>query len=1005
MDAREFLSRVIAWDVVGYTSLHLHRPGNPFSGRSCVTLDKAIEIIGEFSTVKENLYFCVSRQIRGGGHRARDTAVALKCLFFDIDVEPGNPAKYQSTEEALFHLYEFCKAIGIPNPSIVVSSGSGGLHTYWISDRSLTLTEWLAYATAFKRVAKDYGLKFDQAVPADAARVLRVPDTWNYKYDPPRWVRVMGRFSFGVAYDFAATFTFANIGFGTVGVDVAPGPAFACVEPGPTFVRIEESNANQSNPTPGKFLETPSRFDELDPDEGDLGEGIEELPPLPLAPILANCEWLRVAHETGGREYDNPQWHLTALAATFLEDGHDLAHKLGNLHPTYSYRETEELWQRKNRERHDKDVGWPSCQAIADSGSRYCEACPAFQKGKSPLHFGLDAIRTQAFEGNEDVGQSNGLRLPKDYITNKEGFICRLLPAKKLKNGITLPRRSVQVLYTKIYDPSPQKEGGVYGLGFTADVDKNTPKQIFIPSKNITGAAFLQQLNEECVLFNADSSDLLKNLGPSWLAKLKAEEQSREMGTLCWRYEDGKRAGFSYGGLLFRLDGSTEKSRVPISDNLHRWYLPTGRKGAWLRAAKLLTDRRRPELDIIIAVAFAAPLMTFGGTLYGGILSVWGTPGSAKSTAQQVAAAVWGHPKQTRESLDSTKKSVLVRLGKTKNLPAYWDDIQDEGKQEHLFNTMFISTEGTEGGRLTSDVRYRERLDWQTLMVACSNASFTEYVMRKQPSTTAGLRRVIEFEYNKPEDERGMIDELEANQAFAELEHNYGQIGVDYAKMLAFDHAKVEALTQDTIRRFKTAVKGKADEAYWWGIAGVLIAGATLARELGAELRPDAMEEFLTHAFQKNREIRSGEGTEGGSLENTRAALSLFLKQYVGGGHAIFTDKTSTGGLRVEPFHYPLPGKPINVHVIRDERTIRISKKILRKFLQLENIQTRQVLDGLRTYFKAKNVRLSLGAGTGYTVMQEDCIEIPVPTGSPLEELLNAHGQTQCDDWQGGGDE
>ena len=83
-------------------------------------------------------------------------------------------------------------------------------------------------------------------------------------------------------------------------------------------------------------------------------------------------------------------------------------------------------------------------------------------------------------------------------------------------------------------------------------------------------------------------------------------------------------------------------------------------------AAKLLTDRKRPELDIIISIGFAAPLMAFAGTLYGAISVIWGDPGTSKSTAQQVAAAVWGHPKQTRESLNSTPKSVQGRLGRTK---------------------------------------------------------------------------------------------------------------------------------------------------------------------------------------------------------------------------------------------------------------------------------------------------------------------------------------------------
>ena len=46
------------------------------------------------------------------------------------------------------------------------------------------------------------------------------------------------------------------------------------------------------------------------------------------------------------------------------------------------------------------------------------------------------------------------------------------------------------------------------------------------------------------------------------------------------------------------------------------------------------------------------------------------------------------------------------RLGRTKNLPAYWDDIQDERHQEALFQTMFVATEGAEGGRLNTDATH-----------------------------------------------------------------------------------------------------------------------------------------------------------------------------------------------------------------------------------------------------------------------------------------------------------
>jgi len=428
--------------------------------------------------------------------------------------------------------------------------------------------------------------------------------------------------------------------------------------------------------------------------------------------------------------------------------------------------------------------------------------------------------------------------------------------------------------------------------------------------------------------------------------------------------------------------------------------MPRGKLEPWLQAAKLLTDRQCPELDVILAVPFAAPLATFLGNFYGGILSVWGDPGTAKSTAQQVAAAVWGHPKQTRESLDSTKKSVLFRLGKTRNLPCYWDDIQDDVKLEHLFNTMFLNTQGSEGGRLTSDVQYRERLEWQTMMVACSNASFVEYVVKKQPSTTAGLRRVFELEFKKPENDIGMIDVLDAMQAFGALEYNFGHVGMQYAKLIATEHEAVKALVEQTTKQFKSKVDGKADEAYWWGIAATLLTGASLARRLGAEMNVERMEEFLIEAFKNNRTIRASEGTEGGSPEHTDAALAQFLNFYLGSGNRVdtefsFKDRFTSVVLN----HGPEKGRPVYIHVIRDEKTVLISKKTFKEFLEWKQIKTRQVFDGLKKYYGAKEDKLVLGAGTEFAAAQEMVIKIVVPDeSSAIWNVISEHGNTRTDD-------
>jgi hypothetical protein len=70
-----------------------------------------------------------------------------------------------------------------PQPHIVVASG-GGLHAYWLVDPPIPTSELKG---TLKALARELG-----ADPAstDAARILRVPDTWNIKYDPPRMCQI-----------------------------------------------------------------------------------------------------------------------------------------------------------------------------------------------------------------------------------------------------------------------------------------------------------------------------------------------------------------------------------------------------------------------------------------------------------------------------------------------------------------------------------------------------------------------------------------------------------------------------------------------------------------------------------------------------------------------------------------------------------------------------------------------------------------------------------------------
>ena len=78
-------------------------------------------------------------------------------------------------------------------------------------------------------------------------------------------------------------------------------------------------------------------------------------------------------------------WNLTTLVATFTDDPRNDAHRMGNRHPGYTKTSTDEFFDRKTREKDQKGLGFPTCATISATGSKACQTCPHFSKGKSPL--------------------------------------------------------------------------------------------------------------------------------------------------------------------------------------------------------------------------------------------------------------------------------------------------------------------------------------------------------------------------------------------------------------------------------------------------------------------------------------------------------------------------------------------------------------------------------------------------------------------------------------------
>lgn len=388
---RKFLEQVVAWpdpSDSGWINLHSHlkNPDPNKNGGKDFVVGWPYRNINDFLNRAKwvetaanyyDVWFCTSLQrdsttTKGGTPKAirlARNALLLKALWVDIDIKPNNPNHYTTISGAIDAVMQFCADTAIPLPTAWVHSG-GGLHVYWISGTPLTEPEWRAYADGLKALLLQKGVLCDAGLTTDPARLLRVPGTLNHKYNPARPVKLLGKSGLGQIYDFGTDLSFLK--------------SFSTAQ----TRQQTPSSATVAGPiVPGAVFDAPDpAFATLDPTDGEVFAGIRSGAKLvdPL-PIFASCGFLGEALKDGGKDYDNPCWHLSVLCTAFMKSGDALAHEISKGHPTYSFDETQAMYERKLADR-ARGVGYPSCATIAGAGCNACATCPHFSKGRSPLH-------------------------------------------------------------------------------------------------------------------------------------------------------------------------------------------------------------------------------------------------------------------------------------------------------------------------------------------------------------------------------------------------------------------------------------------------------------------------------------------------------------------------------------------------------------------------------------------------------------------------------------------
>jgi hypothetical protein len=1001
--AAAFLAQAVPWPIEGqkwWINIHHARvltddKGQPckdkkgkllkaFPGRACTTVHEAVKHIEWLNSLDEfagkDIYVCMSAQseaeekINATGRkfyaakRDANNAVAFQGLWIDVDVKPGDPAKgYPDTATAASEFGRIRRALGLPVPTMLVASGTGGFHAHWSFAEAVTIDIWEPLAFALVAGFVSHGFKGDTGCTIDAARLLRVPDTFNMKLveagtGPKLPVRLLtppgNRYIPSVFENALAAFK------GMAPPRKQSVASLLAALPGSPSPLLAASTASPSSLVAG--IEAPSA------------------PLVPVADLAAACPFVLRSLQTGGASNPNPLWMVTCRMAIFLKEGDTAAHWMAQGYPSYQYAETQAMIERVRDEHAARDLGWPRCDNIRGQGAPECATCPHFDKHKSPFNFAAAQAQVDPpkADGAASVPGAVVAPLPDGY-----SYTNMMQVEETITDDEGNQHKEIVVEFP-LLEPWMQEHPASFNFttitaGSAGTVDAFR-RQIRLPMGLLQDkSALVKSCAEQHMVFPIHQAPAFSRFIVSWIEQLRRDRQKVVQSVpFGWYKPDGKIKGFIYSRQVW-----TPKTPLPASNPdpvLERQYQPVGELSPWTRAAKMITDQERPELNAILASAFGAPLVALVGQT--GLLMSTYSPesGIGKSTTMRIAQAVWGNPVKAVQSLSDTQNSVIKKVGDLKNLPMYWDELKTNVDTERFVAIAFQLAQGKEKSRMASDTTYREPGTWETLMVSTSNDSIVGAVARHTKTTGAGLARIFEFPVRPGT--KGQIEVASAQQIVAAVNDNYGQAGLLYAQFLGANFEQVMVEVDDKLHEIERSLHATAEERFWLSLVVVILMGAHYGNKLGlTEIDEAGLYKFMIEKFEMQRGDRQQSPVD---LSNTNSLMGV-LTRYLNvkrPRHTLVTNRIWTQSTAP-----PVPPSPLaialksdvkmlqelQVQIGQDTKQIRLLRQPLIDWLYENGYSPKVVLDYLANNYGVVQTRGRLLVGiNGLTTFREQVLDI-----------------------------
>ena len=759
-------------------------------------------------------------------------------------------------------------------------------------------------------------------ITADAARILRVVGTYNYKS--------------------AATPKLVEV------ILVSEPVSFA-----------ELKNALEFTDS----LTTAYSFTPVDEDEVTdrlaFGEKANFAKIMRLSLKGKGCNQLAYAY-TNQNDMSEPMWRDALSVPQYCEDRGKAIHLMSRQHEGYDPHDTE-------IKANNIKGGAHRCTTFQESfGEERCEGCLHKGKINSPIRLGM-YVPEATPEDNIVVAKHKGLNeettfiiptYPKPYFRGKNGgvYLKKRSPLDKSGDADADLETDVLIYENDLFVEKRLKDDEVGEMAliklhlprdgveeFTAplqDILSRDKARIILASKGI--AAMERKM-----------SGIMEYLA-AYVHHLQTTDEA-EIARAQFGWHDNDDC-FVLGTKEISIDGVRYSPPSTSTQEMASKFVSEGRLDEWVKIANLYGKRGNEARAFALGMGFGAPLVKFSG-IKGYILHLTNErSGVGKTTIQYMISSIWGHPECGMMNFDDKFLARQHMMGVLKNLPMCIDEITDLPAEE-IGTIAYMITQGKGRDRMQSqrNALRKNRTTWELPCITSGNNSLYDILMSYKGLPEGEIMRVLEL-YIQPDD---TMTKEETDYIYTEaLYANYGWAGEIIVKYILANREECMEMYKANRVRFDAKAKFSQKHRFYSAACAVAITGLEIAKRCGLhDIDIESVEAWAVKTIGKASNILID------AKEDNTPLLGEFLNRFNG---SIFVGYNELNNGLEQRAAYT-PNREVVARYDIDIRTLSISANVLRRWCAEKQVPYKGFIDA------AKTKGTYAGNGVGRLAYGENC--------------------------------